>query len=127
MKNPAKLLWMAFGKGLLCAALALAAVPGIAQEKGLALKGEPINFSELAQRQTNGAPVFRPTHKRLQQEPRRLPVDRGSAATVRRAASVTEINSEPPPETLPIPSPSPSLSFNALPDDGLVAPPDASG
>lgn len=127
MKNPVKMLRMALSKGLVCATLALAPFSSRGQEAGPAFKGEPVNFSELAAREkgANGGKAFQPTHKRLQKEPRNLPVDGAGVASPRRAASIESVS--PPPETLPIPSPAPSLSVVALPDDGTVAPPDTSG
>ena len=125
MKNPMKLLRM----GLVLGTFLAFGLPSTGQETGSAIKAAPLTITEAPQSSGTAAvrKTDRPAHKRLQKEPRNLPVSK-TARLVRRATlaepqAITEVE----PQTLPILSPNPSFDAQALPDNGQVAPPDTFG
>ena len=121
MMNPGKILRM----GLVWGILMSIASPVFGQEVGSAIKAAPLNLGDGA---TNSAPktAFKSIHKRSQTRERSLPVDKMSQSPQRTAlARPQTIDAEP--DTLPEQSPSAALSFQALPDNGEVAPPDTFG
>ena len=119
MKNPVEFLWM----GLVSGIIMLATTSATGQEVGSAVKAPSLNITEGTA--TSSTRVFKPSHKRFLSQPRYLPVNQSSG----RKALLTpqSITEGPKPQTLSEPSPIAAQSFEALPDNGEVAPPDTSG
>src|SRR5262245_54458746 len=119
MKDPRSLLRTAVSFGFVFGLFLALGAPGSAAEQGLADKGSPINFTELASRKAaTESPAFRRGYKRLQTQPRQLPITQSGQSKPRTALGIAQASEAPPPEVLPQPSPDPSLSFLALPDSG---------
>src|SRR5688500_9763603 len=98
MKNPAKLLRIGLVLGMICTL----AEPSIAQEPGSAVKGGSITLTDAIQSTTTAAPKsYRPAHKRLQKEPRNLPVSKTSRPAGRAILAEPQSITEVEPQTLP--------------------------
>ena len=113
--------------GLVWGITTLITMPVVGQEVGSAIKAAPLSLADAA---TNSAPkarVFKPAHKRIQSRPLSFPVDNTTSTSPKRTALARPQSIEAEPQTLPEQSPSAALSFEALPDNGEVAPPDTFG
>src|SRR5688572_99210 len=116
MMNPAEFLWM----GLVSGMLMLATVAATGQEVGSAEKAQSLYVAEGVTNSTTSASsrVFKPDHKRLQTQPRYLPMGNTLISPQRTAlARPQSITEEVEPQTLPELSPAASLSFEALADN----------
>src|SRR4026209_1831620 len=125
MKNPGKILRMGLVWGIL---LPLIVLQAFGQEVGSAIKAAPLNVADDATTSGTKSPTFSSIHKRSQTRLRGLAVAKMSQTSQsQRTALARPQDIDGLDETLPEQSPPAALSFQALPDNGEVAPPDTHG